>query len=253
VRFRRTDYERIAARYDEFREQWRIPTDDVLDAVVDTTDEPRVLDLGCGTGIYLAAQAERMSGHRVAWIGLDPSTAMLEAARDKRVPASLLQGRAERLPFSDETFDYVFSSFAFHHFADKETALDEVARVLKPCARFRIVNVEPWSMPTHWVYRFFDGTREADDERFWPVDRIMTALENRGFAADVDVEISDEPKRAADLLAESESRTISQLAVVEDESYELGLKRLRQIVERDADAGIESVSAVVRITATRRP
>lgn len=249
--FRHTDYESIAPRYDEFREQWRIPPDGVLAEIVRSMDPTRVLDLGCGTGIYLQTQAEQLSAATISWIGVDPSSAMLDAARSKRTPAALLQARGESLPFRDATFDYVFSSFVFHHFADKDAALDQVARILKPGATLRIVNVEPWSMAEHWVYRFFDGTRDADDERFWPVDRITAALEKRGFTTDVDIEVDDEPKRAAALLAESESRTISQLAVLDDERSELGLKRLREIVNDDPNTEVESVSAIVRITATK--
>jgi SAM-dependent methyltransferase len=248
--FKRTDYQPIARRYDEFREKWNIPADDALDAAVVSIEWPRVLDLACGTGTYIVAQAKRH--HAISWIGVDASSAMLQGARQKGTPASFARARAESLPFRSATFDYAFSSYAFHHFADKEAALDEVTRVIKPGARFRIVNVEPWSMPTHWVYRFFDGTREADHARFWPVSRIATALDERGFAVDVDIETSDDPHRAADLLAESESRTISQLAIVDDASYELGLKRLRAIVAGDANVLVESVSATVRITATLR-
>lgn len=244
----RTDYEAIAANYDAHRDQWDIPRDDIL-ASLAKQGPVAAIDVGCGTGRYLASQQQLLSELPIRWIGIDPSPAMLSAASVKNIRTLLLRGFVEALPFADTAADYLHSSYTFHHFRDKEMALDELRRVLRPGGCIRIVNVEPWSMDTWWVYEFFPQTFEIDKQRFWPVDRIVSALERRGL--DTDVSIVNPPRalRLGDILAEAESRTISQLAVLDDASYEEGLEALRAVTTPDPDATIERASASVRITA----
>jgi SAM-dependent methyltransferase len=90
----------------------------------------RVLDLGCGSGVFLRAAADR--GATV--FGLDASEALLDHAR-RRVPeADLRLGDLEHLPYADDSFDVVtgFNSFFFAN--DFVGALREAGRVAKPGA-----------------------------------------------------------------------------------------------------------------------
>jgi ubiquinone/menaquinone biosynthesis C-methylase UbiE len=244
----RTNYEVIAPRYDEHREQWAIPRDDLLASLAEGGPVTAV-DVGCGTGLYLTNQQRLLAGLPIRWIGMDPSAGMLAAATAKEGRASFLQGVVESLPFADASMDYVHSSFTFHHFRDKEAALDEMRRVLRPGGCVSIHNVEPWSMDGWWVYEFFPRTREIDEQRFWPVDRLVSALRARGLDTDAAIDTSDRELRLGDILAESESRTISQLAVLDDASYEAGLGALRAAADPDPNATIRRESATVRVTA----
>lgn len=99
-----------------------------------------VLDIGCGTGVFLRLAAD--TGARV--FGLDASEALLALAR-RRVPeADLRAGDMESLPYEDDQFDVVagFSSFFFA--ADMVAALREARRVAKPGAS---VVVQVWGPP----------------------------------------------------------------------------------------------------------
>jgi len=87
----------------------------------------RGLDLGCGTGFSLEALTRGAA--RVTWTGVDGSRAMLERARRRFARATLVQGRAERLPFSDRSFDVVLANFSWHWFGPE--APREVMRVLR--------------------------------------------------------------------------------------------------------------------------
>src|SRR5688500_5053756 len=125
-----TDYEQLASRYDEDRSKWSFPRDDVVEALVLGSRSPvRVLDLGCGTGRWVVSQREWFADAAVEWMGCDPSAAMLAEASAKAT-GSLVRATAEHLPMADGAVDYVVSSYTFHHFGDKERALDEVDRVL---------------------------------------------------------------------------------------------------------------------------
>ena len=53
------------------------------------------------------------------------------------------QGKAGELPYPDESFDRVLSSFMFHHLddAEKRRALAEVRRVLRPGGQLHLVDI----------------------------------------------------------------------------------------------------------------
>ncbi|HWH93863.1 MAG TPA: class I SAM-dependent methyltransferase [Baekduia sp.] len=87
----------------------------------------RVLDIGCGSGAFLALAAGR--GAHVC--GLDASDALLERARDRVPAAELLQGDMNALPFADDTFDVVTGFNAFFFAQDMAGALREAARVAR--------------------------------------------------------------------------------------------------------------------------
>jgi trans-aconitate methyltransferase len=90
----------------------------------------RVLDLGCGDGALTARLAS--SGARVR--GVDASAQMVGAARSRGL--SVDEASAEALPYSDATFDAVFSNAALHWVRDQEAMMREVHRVLRPGGRF---------------------------------------------------------------------------------------------------------------------
>ncbi len=87
----------------------------------------RVLDVGCGNGLYhprLAATGARVTG-------VDLSLGMLRAA-----PAGWrVAARAESLPFRAASFEGVLCNHVLYHVPDVELALREIRRVLEPCGR----------------------------------------------------------------------------------------------------------------------
>ncbi len=93
-----------------------------------------LLDVGCGTGLLLKALSDSVTDAQLS--GADPSPEMLEVASERLGEMVLLkQSHAENLPFSDETFDVVVSTSAFHYFRNPLGGLEEMARVLRPNGR----------------------------------------------------------------------------------------------------------------------
>ena len=90
----------------------------------------RILDLGCGDGQLSARIAA--TGAKVA--GVDASPQMVAAARAHGIPAD--EASAESLPYSDQSFDAVFSNAVLHWVRDQDGMLAEVHRVLRPGGRF---------------------------------------------------------------------------------------------------------------------
>ena len=103
-----------------------------------------VLDIGCGTGTLIVMLKRQYS--TVEAVGLDPDSKALRRARDKahraKVTLELDLGFADELPYSERSFDRVFSSFMFHHLdeQERERTSREVLRVLKPGGSFHLLD-----------------------------------------------------------------------------------------------------------------
>ena len=102
----------------------------VIDAASVAPDQC-VLDVACGTGVLACAAADRV-GAGGAVIGLDPNEEMLTVARDKAAAIEWRAGRAEAIPFPDESFDAVVSQFGMMFFENPSGALREMMRVTRP-------------------------------------------------------------------------------------------------------------------------
>ena len=91
----------------------------------------RALDLACGTGDLAFAAAA--NGARV--VGLDITHRMLQLAARKSATAALVAGDMTSLPFGPQTFDLVTTGYGLRNVPDLDTAIDEIARVLRPGGR----------------------------------------------------------------------------------------------------------------------
>jgi SAM-dependent methyltransferase len=97
----------------------------------------RVLDVACGTGV-LAREAHARTGPTGYVAGLDVGPGMLAVAQELDPAVDWRPGRAEALPFPDESFDAVVSQFGLMFFTDREQAVRETARVLEPGGRLAV-------------------------------------------------------------------------------------------------------------------
>src|SRR5215218_7309037 len=83
----------------------------VYEATLARVSGEDVLDVGCGTGVFLRLCADR--GARVT--GIDAAAGLLEVAAARVPEASLTLGDLQTLPYADDSFDLVtgFTSFFF--------------------------------------------------------------------------------------------------------------------------------------------
>jgi arsenite methyltransferase len=137
--------------------------------------DERVLDVGCGRGLFLIGAARRLSTGRAIgadiWQAEDLSgnqpVAPLHNARIEGVAerVEVQTADARKLPFDDASFDVVLSSVALHNIynaGERETAVREIARVLKVGGRVLIVDVRHLSQYAQTLRDAgFDGESDA--------------------------------------------------------------------------------------------
>ncbi len=110
----------------------------------------KVLDAGCGTGLYTIRAAK--AGAEIT--AIDPSEEMLGVLKSKLEELSPEVGKririihcgAENIPLPDESVDVVISVTAMEFFRDRDAALSEFRRVLKPGGRVvvGVLNSKGW-------------------------------------------------------------------------------------------------------------
>ncbi|MEK7474248.1 MAG: methyltransferase domain-containing protein [Candidatus Coatesbacteria bacterium] len=118
-----------------------------------------VLEIGAGTG-KLTVELRRMAGRVIA---SDIAPGMLRWAREHgRLEAGVVAD-AERLPFRDGVFDAVVAMNALSYCVDKDAALGETRRVLKPGGRLLLIDM---NYLLHFPYLLL-GLREWRKARLW--------------------------------------------------------------------------------------
>lgn len=152
--------------------------DKILSSIIWRGDE-QVLDVGCGHGLMLIGAAKRLTeGSTIGvdiWSQRDQATnsaeATMENARREGVAdrVALKSADARELPLPDSSFDVVLSSFAIHNIesaADRERAIREISRVLKPGGQLAIADIRHseayekvlrslgWTQVTRWFPNF---------------------------------------------------------------------------------------------------
>lgn len=137
---------------------------------VQFTQRPlRALDIGCGAGLSTAA-LEPLAEFVV---GLEPVEAMLMHRRSVAANAGFVVGRAEQLPFAEQSFDLMTAAGALNY-ADLNRFFPEAARVLKPD-------------DVLVIYDFSEGRRLRDDARLehWYAEFKRRWTSPEGYALDV--------------------------------------------------------------------
>lgn len=109
----------------------------------------RILDVGCGSGEVLGKIAAR--GTSAELCGVDPSPHMLRLAARRvheanpQVQLNLMPGSSRHIPF-EGSFDLIFTSLSYHHWADREQSAEYILSKLQPRGRFVIYEFDRRAM-----------------------------------------------------------------------------------------------------------
>jgi ubiquinone/menaquinone biosynthesis C-methylase UbiE len=225
----RVNYDAIASTYNRrFQGQSRNGTLLALEGLVQALRADRVLEVGCGTGHWLAG----LSGLIPGVYGLDFTAGMLAQAQQQAEPLALIQGRAEELPFPVGSFDLVYCVNAIHHFQQPENFIGQARRALRPGGALAVIGMVPHRHREDWyIYRYFDGTFETDLARFPSWGEVLEWMFEAGLER-MELSLVEEivnPKYGAAVLEDPflAKNACSQLALLSEQAYAVGLSRIR--------------------------
>ena len=202
-----------------------------------------MLDIGCGTGRFLAQLAEVAK----AW-GVDASPEMLEVARTRAGVAGLKLGTAEQLPFKDGWFERA-TMWLVAHLVDRPLAFAEARRVLSPDGRFAVATFDPSYFDAFWLNELFPSMERADRERFPTADELDRELRTGGLEPRL-LRLSQRGSLARDdALERIRGKHISTFDLISDDEYEAGLARAERELPERVDYRVEWLVAVAVRTA----
>jgi SAM-dependent methyltransferase len=224
---KQVDYDRIAPGYDQryIHGSGQRGIAEELQALA--RGKERIVEVGCGTGHWLAGlrSTSRML------LGLDLSAGMLGQAQGRGELLHLARGRACCLPFGAACADLVYCVNAVHHFQRQRDFILEARRLLRPGGSLVVIGSDPRAHRHRWyIYDYFPGTYETDLDRFpswgmvadWMIEAGFEQLEWRL------VERIEDHKRDRGIYADPflQKDACSQLALLSDEAYAAGLRRI---------------------------
>lgn len=99
-----------------------------LEQLIGNLKGKKILDVGAGWGNFVLACLER--GYDA--VGLEFDDNKIAKSRERLSTEQMVQGRAEELPFQDNSFDFINVGEVIEHVRNPKKVLQEIYRVLKP-------------------------------------------------------------------------------------------------------------------------
>lgn len=129
------------------------------------TGNENLLDVGCGRGLLLIGAAKRLTTGKAhgldLWLNTDQTNNSIEAVKENarlenvENKIEIHTGDMRNMPFPDESFTTVISSWAIHNLPkkeDREKVLMEIKRILKPGGKIAIMDV---NYVPHYINFFY--------------------------------------------------------------------------------------------------
>ncbi|MBU6303945.1 MAG: bifunctional demethylmenaquinone methyltransferase/2-methoxy-6-polyprenyl-1,4-benzoquinol methylase UbiE [Betaproteobacteria bacterium] len=197
-------FDSVAVRYDLMNDLMSLGLHRAWKAVAISQANIRpgqhVLDVASGTGDLALAFAKRV-GPQGRVVMSDINSQMLTRGRNRLIdqgcPVESVVCDAEHLPFPDASFDRVTVAFGLRNMTDKQAALREMARVLKPGGKCLVLEFSKVAAPLEKIYDLYSfkvlpwlGKKIARDEASY---RYLAES----------IRMHPEPKELADMLSQA--------------------------------------------------
>lgn len=141
---------------------------------------PKVVEIGSGTGMFCAAMARWMPASFV--LGVDPSEPMLAEARrfSGHGRVRYVGGSAEAVPTRGGLFDMALISRVIHHLPDRRACAAELARVLRP-GGVVVIRTTFRERLDALVYQYWPSLVPCDARRFPARQEVIADFTAAGF------------------------------------------------------------------------
>jgi ubiquinone/menaquinone biosynthesis C-methylase UbiE len=177
----REHFERLAPRYDRFKEQKKSYYRQLKRLYSKDFAIPpgsRVLEIGCGTGEILAALRPGFG------LGIDLSREMIRIARRKfaaRPELHFLHAEAEELPLLPGKFDWIIAPDVLEHLHDLRRAVRELGRIAAPGARVVVSWANPRWEPIIELLERLHLKMPEGPHTFHPPREVVALFRAEGF------------------------------------------------------------------------
>lgn len=139
------------------------------------------LDAACGTGEIIFRLSRDYP--EINFTGIDFTEAMVKIARQKnkeRPNVKILNADVTRLPFKDQSFDFIICSDALHHFSDPESSIKELSRVSRKGAVFLLADPASNNFRQRILLEIFARLLERAN-KYFSLDEAKNLLRQEGF------------------------------------------------------------------------
>jgi SAM-dependent methyltransferase len=157
---------------------------DALETIVGSACPEHALDLGAGGGHVSYLMARHAGRVTASDLASEMTAAIRAAAHDRGLDnVETVDAPAERLPFADETFDFLACRFSAHHWRDFAAGTHEARRVLKPGATAIFIDVyAPGAAMLDTHLQAIELLRDTSHARNYTSAEWLGTLGRSGFA-----------------------------------------------------------------------
>lgn len=169
-------YDTIGTNYDLTRKADPYLTEHILH-LLQPKKEGLYLDIGCGSGNYTHEFQKR----GFQYIGIDPSTTMLEKAKQRNTYVDWKIGTAEKTGLPNQSVQGITAFLTIHHWTDITKAMTELSRVLDTQGSIVIFTSTPKQMQRYWLRHYFPTMLSDSIAQMPSLESIVGALEISGI------------------------------------------------------------------------
>lgn len=169
-------YEKIASQYDNSLQKWGykdVIEEYILQANIKLPASPRILDVGCGTGIAMTKLKEMYPDAKI--VGLDISANMLGLCKTKVSGVKLIQGdynkqqfydfeSGKKFTFEPHSFDLIISTGSLTEYGNLKTVLPFLFSLLKP--EGYLTNIGHQKGVINWIVLLFWKGKSTSKKHF---------------------------------------------------------------------------------------
>ncbi len=149
--------------------------------LLNPTTHGMYLDIGCGTGNYTSAFAEK--GYN--FIGIDPSEKMLNVAKAKNKNVIWKFGKAEQIDLPNDSIDGCIASLTLHHWYNLDQGFSELKRVLKKEGKIIVLTATPNQMKGYWLTHYFPKMLADSIKQMPSFKQITSCLQKNNLELEV--------------------------------------------------------------------